>query len=115
MHFNLSAFLKVANLVVGPVLAASGVPTALIPIVQHGLADAELASSNRDVPLTGAEKKAIVMDAVATGIAGVNTVKPNAISSDVVPTVSQGIDVAVSTINIVNKAKTGAAPVVPTL
>jgi hypothetical protein len=103
MKFNLSKFLKIANVVIGPVLMASGVPTALIPIVQHGITAAELASANRATPLTGAEKKALVVDAVATGIAAVNTIKPGAVDPTVAPLVDDAIDVTIATINAINK------------
>lgn len=103
MKFNLNKFLHAANLVAGPVLSAAGVPPALIPIVQHGLINAEIASEAREKPLTGAEKKLIVMDSLATGIAGVNAVKPGAVDPNVTPLVGHGIDVVIQTINAVNK------------
>lgn len=103
MKISLNAFLKVANVIVGPILAATGVPTALIPIVQHGIQDAEIASAKRDVPLTGAEKKALVLDSLATGIAGANAAKPGSVDPNVTILVSRGIDLTVDTINAIHK------------
>jgi hypothetical protein len=101
MGFNLGAFLKIAELVAGPALAAAGVPPALIPIVMHGITIAESAANPDGSPKSGAEKKAIALDAVETGIAGINAVKPGAVDPEVVHLVSGGIDTTVGVINVI--------------
>ena len=100
---KLNSFLHGLHLVAGPVLAAVGVPAVLIPIIQHGILDAEIASAARPTPFTGAEKKALVLDALATGIAGANAAKPGAIDPAVTGLVDKGIDVVVGTVNAINR------------
>jgi hypothetical protein len=97
MGFNFRSFLKVAELVAGPALAAAGVPPLLIPIAIHGI---QLAESR---PGTGAEKKAVALDAVQTAITGINAVKPNTVDPNVVSIVDEGIDAAVGAVNAVAK------------
>ena len=95
---KLHTFLSVLKAIAGPILQLSGVPPQLAPLVQHGI---ELAESH---PGTGAEKKAIALDAVATGVAGVNAVKPGTIDgAAVTAVVDQGIDMVVGTVNLLTK------------
>lgn len=108
MHFNLNQFLKISNRVAGPVLGALGVPPGVIIIAQHAIDDAEIASAAREVPLTGAEKKALVLDAVATGIAGANAAKPGSVDPLITPLVGRGIDLTVDTINQIHKTKSAS-------
>lgn len=97
MGFNWRAFEKVAELVAGPILVASGVPPSLVPLVVHGIQIAE-ASTNGD-PKTGAEKKAIAMDAVQTGLSAINSAKPGTVdTATLTDVVSSGIDVAIKAI-----------------
>lgn len=103
MNFNLSAFLKVAELVAGPALMAFGVPPILVPLAVHGIQLAESSTTSDGTPKSGAEKKAIALDAVATGIAGINAVKPGSVDPDMVKVVDEGIDAAVGAIHAVQK------------
>lgn len=81
------------------ILGAVGVPPIVIPLVVHGMQTAEQIEG-----ATGAEKKAHVLDLVKTGITAMNEgagrviADPNRVTS----VVSQGIDVGVQTVNLVN-------------
>lgn len=103
MGFDLKGFLRVAGFVAGPVLTAVGVPAPVVPLVIHGIQVAENATNGDGSPKTGAEKKAIALDAVQTGIAAVNAVKPNSIDPDVIKVVDNGIDTTVGVINAIQK------------
>lgn len=95
MAFSWSTFVNIAKLVAPAALAASGVPPALIPVVVHGIAIAE------QCPATGPEKKALVLDAVATAVAGINAVKPGAVSETWPAVVGMGIDATVGAVNAI--------------
>ena len=93
MGFDFHKFLKLAEIMAPIALASAGVPAGLIPLVTHGI---QLAESH---PGTGAEKKALALDAVTTGLAAVNAVKPGAVDPDIVKVVDEGIDTAIGAIN----------------
>lgn len=96
MGFDWKAFAKIAELVAPIVLSASGVPVAIIPLAVHGIQLAETVGADK----TGPEKKAIALDAVVTGLNGVNAVKPGAVDvAQLTDVVSNGIDETVAAIN----------------
>lgn len=97
MKFSLGMFVKTLEMIGPVVLLASGVPPALIPLVVHGM---QLAESK---PQSGAEKKAVALDAVATGIAGINVVKPGAVDPNITGVVSTGIDTVIGTIKAIHR------------
>lgn len=98
MSFSWSKFAQIAA-AVGPVaLAAAGVPPQITALVIHGIQVAEESTDGTDK--TGAEKKAIAMDAVTTGLEAVNAAKPGSVDvAELTGVVSQGIDVTVSAIH----------------
>jgi hypothetical protein len=97
MSFSWSAFAKVAELVGPLALTAAGVPAGVIPLVVHGIQIAEAASDSG--PKTGADKKAIAMDAVQTGLNAVNAVKPGTLDvPQLAVVVGNGIDETVAAI-----------------
>lgn len=98
MGFSWAAFAKITELVAPIALQAAGVPVGLVPLVVHGIQLAE--NTANGIPKTGAEKKAIALDAVVTGLNGVNAAKPGTVNVDeLTSVVSNGIDVAVSAVN----------------
>jgi len=102
MSFDFSGFFKILELVAPSVAAAAGVPPFLVPLVAHGIQIAEKATESNPT-ITGADKKAIALDAVATGIAGINAVKPGTVDPNVTAVVDEGIDAVVGAINAVQK------------
>lgn len=99
MGFSWSAFAAIGKLVAPIILASVGVPPALTPLILHGIELAELAG-HHDSHVTGAQKKAIAMDAISTGLAAVNAAKPGTVDTAAVTgLVSQGIDLTVAAIN----------------
>ena len=108
MGFDWRAFAAIGKLIAPAILAASHVPPALIPLVMHGI---ELAET--DPGKTGAEKKAFVLEAVATGVAGINAVKPGLINPQWPALVGTGIDLTVNTINAVRRQPVPEGVVLP--
>lgn len=102
MKFSLSKFLQVVDYVAAPVLTAMGVPSELVPVIKKGIRIAETATAQDGTPLTGPEKKAIVIDSVQTAIDGANIVKPGALSPEIPATVDRGIDLVIDTVNVIN-------------
>lgn len=102
MSFPWAVFAKIAELV-GPIaMSAAGVPPAVIPLVVHGIQIAEAAGPPKGLAdaKTGAEKKALAMDAVQTGLNAVNAVRPGTVDvTGIASVVSNGIDAAVAAIN----------------
>ena len=98
-----SKFINAAEYVLSPTLMAVGVRPILVPIIMHGMKIAETSLNDDGSPKSGAQKKALVLDAVSTGITGINTVKPNTVDPDVVKVVDEGIDTAVGVINAITK------------
>lgn len=94
MHFDLKRFLDILQLVGPGVLAAAGVPPEITPVVIHGIALAE------SKPVSGAEKKALVVDTVATATQAVNIFKPGTVPEATADVVSQGIDATVAAVNL---------------
>lgn len=90
-------FLTVMKFLAAPALLAVGVPAALVPVVMHGLELAEVSHG------TGAEKKALALDTVRTGIAAVNAVRPGTLDANIVSVVDDGIDATVGAINAITK------------
>jgi hypothetical protein len=97
VHVDWRKFVKIAELV-GPIaLAAAGVPPTATALVIHGVQIAEQIGQAKG--LSGAEKKAIAMDAVTTGLAAVNVAKPGTINiPELSGVVSDGIDLTVKAI-----------------
>lgn len=97
MRFDWRKFAKVAELVGPLALAAAGVPPTATALVIHGIQIAEQVGEAKG--LSGAQKKAIAMDAVTTGLAAVNAAKPGTINvSELTGVVSDGIDLTVKAI-----------------
>lgn len=94
MHFDLAKFLNILALVGPGVLAASGVPPELTPLVIHGIA---LAESH---PGDGAAKKAVAVDAVKTATDAINVFKPGAVPAETADVVSNGIDTVIGAVNL---------------
>jgi hypothetical protein len=93
VHFSLAAFEQIGSIVAPMIMTALGVPAPVIPLVQHAIVIAQEAGG------TGETKKATAMDAVATGLAAVNAVRPGTVdASAVTDLVSQGIDLTVAAI-----------------
>lgn len=79
------------------VLPAFGVPPAAVNIVSHGILVAESISNGE--PKTGAEKKAIALDATKTGLDAVNLAHPGTVdTAQVMDAVSDGIDATVKAV-----------------
>lgn len=79
------------------VLPAFGVPPAAVNIVSHSILVAD-SISNGD-PKTGAEKKAIAMDAIKTGLDAVNLAHPGAVdTAQVLDAASGGIDATIKAV-----------------
>lgn len=102
MTFNLYAFVEILK-TLGPfVLAATGVPAALIPLIVHGI---ELAEGGKaafsGVTASGATKKAYVLDAVDTVLSSINAGKPGTVVPGYAAAVSGGIDATVAVINLI--------------
>ena len=110
MSFNLSAFAKLSELFAPIILAAAGKPE-LAPLVVHGIQIAEVAGASGDK--TGADKKAIAMDAVQTGLEAVNAARPGTVNVDqLAVVVSNGIDETVAAINAAKNIPIGPTPTV---
>lgn len=101
MGFNFGKFLAIAQIVAPAALAATGVPAVLIPLVLHGI---QLAESHPE-KLDGPAKKQFALDAVSTGVAAVNAVKPGAVSDSWPTVVGAGIDATVGAIKAVQNAQ----------
>lgn len=98
MGFSWGAFEKIAELVAPIVLSAAGVPAPLVPLVVHGIQLAE--SAGNGAVKSGADKKAIAMDAILTGLNGVNTAKPGTVDvGQLTAVISSGIDDTVAAVN----------------
>lgn len=102
MKFSLNKFLQVVDYVATPVLTAMGVPDLLVPVIKKGIRIAETATAQDGSPLTGPEKRAIVIDSVQTAIDGINIAKPGTLSPEIPSTVGRGIDLVVDTVNVIN-------------
>lgn len=101
MHFDLKKFVTVLKFVAPLVLPAAGVSAGAIDIVVHGITVAE-ALSDGD-PKTGAEKKAIALDAIKTGLDAVNEARPGTVAvAEVLDAANDGID---STLKAIKAAK----------
>lgn len=101
MHFDLKKFVTVLKFVAPLVLPAAGVPAGAVDVVVHGIAVAE-SISNGD-PKTGAEKKAIALDAIKTGLDAVNEARPGTVNvGEVLDAANDGID---STLKAIKAAK----------
>ena len=94
MKMHWKKFGRILKAVAPIVLAAAGVPPRLIPLVEHAIVLAE------SKPGTGAEKKALALDAIRTGIAAaeIGAGRP-VVDPGVTAIVSDGIDVAVRAVN----------------
>lgn len=91
MSFNLKAFGQVLKLTAPLILAAAGVPPQATNIVMHGIEVAEHIGNGN--PKTGAEKKAIALDAIKTGLDAVNEARPGTVNvTEVLDAANDGID-----------------------
>jgi hypothetical protein len=97
MHMDWHKFVQIAEFVGPLALGAAGVPPTATSLVIHSIQIAEQVGSAKG--LSGAEKKAIAMDAVTTGLNAVNAAKPGSVNvSELTAVVSEGIDVTVKAI-----------------
>lgn len=98
LHFNLGMF-KQALLFTAPImLPAFGVPGEVVNMAIHGILTAEQAGQGD--PKGGAQKKAIALEIVRTGLEGFNAVKPGTIDvPQVLEAVDGGIDATLQGIN----------------
>lgn len=102
MTFNWRKFQQIAEFVAPLVLGVSGVPANVTALVVHSITLAQQIGDRKK--LSGAEKKALAMDAVATGLAAVNTAKPGAVNVDeLTAVVSDGIDLTIAAIHAAQK------------
>jgi hypothetical protein len=98
MHFDFRKFTQAALFVAPILLPAFGVPAEAINIVVHGVLVAEHAANGS--PKSGADKKAIALDAIKTGLEAVNAARPGSVNVDeVLSAADGGIDATVKGIN----------------
>lgn len=98
MHFDLKKFEQAALFVAPLVLQSFGVPAEVVNLTIHGIIVAEHAA-NGD-PKTGAEKKAIALEVVKTGLDAVNAARPNTVDvTQLLGAVNGGIDATVAGIH----------------
>lgn len=101
MAFNLDKFKQLALFLTPLVLPAFGVDPALTNLIVHGVTLAETAANGN--PKTGAEKKAIALDAIKTGLDAVNAARPGTVNvGEVLDAANDGID---STLKAIKAAK----------
>ena len=100
MGFPWKKFVEVAQIVGPAALTLAGVPAPLIPLVVHGITLAEAAAETQ-TPMTGADKKAVALDAVRTGLAGINAATGKTVVDEeqIGHVVGNAIDVAVAAVN----------------
>lgn len=99
MHFDLGKFITVAEFITPLVLPAFGVPPAVTNLVIHGITVAQTIDARSQTGMSGAEKKAVAMDIVTTGLNAVNAAKPGTIDvPELTGAVSDGIDVTIKAI-----------------
>lgn len=99
MKFDLDKFKQLALFLTPLILPAFGVDQTLTNLVVHGVMLAETAA-NGD-PKTGAQKKAIALDAVETGLGIVNKVKPGSVDiPQASEATSEAIDAVIKAINL---------------
>mgnify|MGYP001603974583 CR=1 FL=1 len=105
MRINWKSFIRVLR-EVGPIaLVFAGVPPVLIPAIVHGIELAEQSVS----PMTGPEKRAFVLDSVATAATAVNAVRPGTLVSGYPETVGKGIDTTVAVVNLIERQRAQGA------
>lgn len=108
MKFDLNKFKQIALFVTPLVLPAFGVDPNLTNLIVHGVVLAETAANGE--PKTGAQKKALALEAVQTGLNIVNQAKPGSVDVDQASTaVSDGIDAVIKAVNLAKNipVKTG--------
>lgn len=114
LHFNLGMF-KQALLFTAPILLpAFGVPGAVVNLGIHAILTAEQASQGE--PKSGAEKKAIALEIVRTGLEGVNAAKPGTVNvGEVMAAVDGGIDATIAGIKAAKNVPTHTVNSAPAL
>lgn len=111
MGFNVGAFLQILK-IIGPfILASTGVPGLLVPVVLQAIEEAEHFAAIH--PHTGAEKKIHVLNAVGLATTAVNAVRPGTVVEGYQTTVSLGIDATIAVINLIQRQKEANAAVPP--
>lgn len=114
MSFDFNKFKQIALFVTPLVLPAFGVDPALTNLIVHGVTLAEDAANGS--PKTGAQKKALALEAVQTGLQIVNQAKPGAVDVDQASTaVSDSIDAVIKAINLAKNIPVKAAGTTTTL
>lgn len=99
MKFDFDKFKQLALFLTPLILPAFGVDQTLTNLIVHGVTLAESAA-NGD-PKTGAQKKAIALEAVQTGLGIVNQVKPGTVdAAEANEAVSDSIDAVIKAINL---------------
>lgn len=98
MTFSLEKFKQIALFVTPLILPAFGVDPTLTNLIVHGITVAETALDG--APKSGAQKKALALEAVNTGLSIVNQAKPGAVDvSQGSAAVSGAIDAVIQAIN----------------
>lgn len=98
VHINWKKFEQAVLFAAPLILPAVGVPAEAVNLVVHGVLVAEHAA-NGD-PKTGAQKKAIALDAIETGLKVVNEAKPGTVDvAQVLDAASDGIDATIKAVN----------------
>lgn len=108
MKFDLTKFKQIALFVTPLVLPAFGVDPALTNLIVHGVTVAETAFTGE--PKSGAQKKALALEAVQTGLAIVNQAKPGSVNvAEATGAVSDSIDAVIKAVNLAKNipVKTG--------
>lgn len=114
MAFDFEKFRQIALFVAPLVLPAFGVNPALTNLIVHGVTLAEAAANGS--PKTGAQKKALALEAVQTGLQIVNEAKPGAVDVEQASSaVSDSIDAVIKAVNLAKNVPVKAAGTATTL
>lgn len=105
---SMDKWLHLIELIAEPILAVSGVPIALIPLVRAGIQEAETIHGND----TGTSKLQHVINLVSIGANAANAAAGKTVidATALTSTVTQGINTTIAAVNLVHGATPVALP-----
>lgn len=101
MGFSFGKFAQILAAVGPQIMALAGVPTPIVGAAVHGIQIAEDAAA--EGPKSGAQKKAIALDAVQTFIGAANQVKAGSVDPQITNVVGAAIDATVGAVNAIQR------------
>lgn len=107
---KLEKFKQLLTLLGPPIMMAVGVPPAVIPMLQKGIAEAEEIHAGKGK----AAKFNHAVELANTVMVATNTVKPGTVNvEEVNAVISDGVNLTISTINLLNKEAKDPATLTP--